>query len=200
MTVTQVRLCDIRPAAWNARTSHAVDAIAESISVNGFRDPIEVWRQTGEIVAGEGRYLAALALGMDTVPVIWHEFDSLLDAQRYHIANNRLTDRSEWKLDELKQQLEQLGTLEGTGFDAFALHPVEPANDPDEEYVGMPRGDNEDLMPARQITVSFETEDDVQEFARVTGQPLTPRTKSMWYPPKPRRRHDSEWVTGNDES
>ena len=41
---------DIHPAPWNVRTGHDVAGIAESIRVNGFRDPIEVWRKTGENV------------------------------------------------------------------------------------------------------------------------------------------------------
>jgi len=108
---------DIHPAPWNVRTGHDVAGIAESIRVNGFRDPIEVWRKTGEIVAGEGRYHAAVMLELVEVPVIFHDFDSLASAKRYAIANNRLTDKSEWDLPALNVQLAELGSLEGTGFD-----------------------------------------------------------------------------------
>lgn len=117
LAIEQVDLDAIHPAPWNVRTGHAVSAIAESIRVNGFRDPIEAWRKTGEIVAGEGRYLAARHLGLSTVPVVWHEFDSLASAKRYAIANNRLTDRSHFELEALRDQLEELGSLAGTGYD-----------------------------------------------------------------------------------
>lgn len=114
----------IHPAPWNVRTGHDVPGIAESIRVNGFRDPIEVWRKTGEIVCGEGRYHGAALLGMERVPVILHDFDSIADAKRYAIANNRLTDKSEWDLPSLEADLlalAELSNLAGTGFDELAM-------------------------------------------------------------------------------
>ena len=112
---------DIHPAPWNVRTGHDVAGIAESIRINGFRDPIEVWRKTGEIVAGEGRYHAAVMLELVEVPVIFHDFDSLASAKRYAIANNRLTDKSEWDLPALTDTLGELDSLAGTGFDEAEL-------------------------------------------------------------------------------
>jgi DNA modification methylase len=128
------------------RTDHDVDAIAESIKVNGFRDPIELWAtedgkplpEPHTIVAGEGRYLAARRLVLQDVPCIEFDFDSLASAKRYAIANNRLTDKSAFDDAALLAQLEELPTLEGTGFTLEDLEelgddsPVELAGDPDD--------------------------------------------------------------------
>ena len=130
------RIATIEPPEWNARTNHDIDGIVASIRVNGFRDPIEVWATQGGkrlpephlIVAGEGRYRAAVFLDMAEVPVVEFDFADLDGARRYAIANNRLTDKSEWDLDELVNSLSSLPDLDGTGFtptelEALAFYP-----------------------------------------------------------------------------
>ena len=125
MNVVMRSVQSIRPADWNVRTDHDLDGIAESIRVNGFRDPIEVWASTNgkpndpphEIVVGEGRYRAAVeVVGMTEVPVVGHDFADLDAAKRYSIANNRLTDKSGFDSPRLLAQLEALPELDGTGF------------------------------------------------------------------------------------
>ena len=56
-----------------------------------------------------------------------------------------------------------------------------------EEWVGMPEFKMEQKRPFSKITVRFETEEDLQEFAKLIGQKLTPKTKSIWHPHKPHR-------------
>ena len=142
--LTSRSAASIEPPEWNARTNHDIDGIVESIRVNGFRDPIEVWATQGgkrlpephTIVAGEGRYRAAVFLDMAEVPVVEFDFDDLDAARRYAIANNRLTDKSEWDLDELVNSLSSLPDLDGTGFtpeelEELAFYP-ETAQAPDE--------------------------------------------------------------------
>jgi hypothetical protein len=51
---------------------------------------------------------------------------------------------------------------------------------------GMPAFSNDHAPPYRKINVLFDSEEAVQEFAKLIGQPVTPRTKSFWFPPKPR--------------
>ena len=121
MAIEWVGTDSIAPAEWNVRTGHDVDGIAESIIENGFRDPIEVWRDTGEIVRGNGTWKAAKLLGLDMVPIIRHDFADLAAAKRYAIAHNRLGDKSEFDLPALEAQLAELDSLAGTGFSDEAL-------------------------------------------------------------------------------
>lgn len=185
MIVDTASLEEIHPAAWNVRTGHDVDGIAESIRINGFRDPIEVWRETGEIVAGEGRYHAAVKLGLSEVPVIYHDFTGLAEAKRYGIANNRLGDKSEWDLVPLQSQLAELESLAGTGFDDhfFAVRPgTGEGVDPAAEWEGMPEFKHEDKTAYKSITLHFKDQEAVDEFAELVGQEITPRTRFLWYP------------------
>jgi hypothetical protein len=47
---------------------------------------------------------------------------------------------------------------------------------------GMPEFVQEKKEPFAKIIVRFRTEEDMQEFSRIIGQPLTPNTKSIWHP------------------
>lgn len=65
-----------------------VGAISESIEVNGLYQPVLVQSSTGHIVAGNHRYLAALALGAQTIPAIFLEITDI-EAKRIMLADNR---------------------------------------------------------------------------------------------------------------
>lgn len=76
-----------------------IDAIANSISEFGFRNPILAWHNEDgvpEIVAGHGRAAAAKKLRMEQVPVIF--VDDLTDAQRrmLTLADNQTTLMTGW--------------------------------------------------------------------------------------------------------
>lgn len=50
------------------------------------------------------------------------------------------------------------------------------------EWEGMPEFVQEPQKPFAKIIVRFDTEQDLQEFAKLIGQKLTPKTKSIWHP------------------
>lgn len=61
-------------------------------------------------------------------------------------------------------------------------------NDWKSEWVGMPEFVQEKQQPHQTINIRFETEQDVAEFARLIGQNITPKTKSLWFPKKPEKK------------
>jgi len=67
-----------------------------------------------------------------------------------------------------------------------SLFDVSELNKWQEEWQGMPEFIQEDKQPIQTIVVSFETKDNVQEFANLIGQRLTYKTKSIWFPAKSR--------------
>ncbi len=107
------------PYARNARThSEAqIDQIANSMREFGWTNPILVDGANG-IIAGHGRVLAALKLGVKQVPTI--ELAHLSDAQKrdYIIADNKLALNAGW--DEALLKLE-LMDLKGLDFDIDLL-------------------------------------------------------------------------------
>jgi DNA modification methylase len=103
------------PYARNARThpDWQIAQIAASIAEFGFCNPILVGAD-GVIIAGHGRLLAALQLGLEEVPAI--ELGHLSEVQRRAlvIADNKIAENAGWDEDLLRTELAALQT---EGFD-----------------------------------------------------------------------------------
>lgn len=56
------------------------------------------------------------------------------------------------------------------------------SNDVEKEWQGMPEFVQEKQKPFSKIIIRCETEEDLKELAELLGQPLTPKTKSIWHP------------------
>lgn len=117
-------LKEISADARNPRqhSSRQITKIARSIETFGFNVPILIDRN-GQVVAGHGRLLAAQKLGWEEVPTIALEHLSEAQAKAYRIADNRLTEISEWDDRLLAEQLKELSlvdldfSLEAIGFE-----------------------------------------------------------------------------------
>jgi hypothetical protein len=115
-----------------------IDAIAESIEVNGMYRPVFVQRSTNHIIAGNHTYAACLQLGATQIPVVFLDVDDTT-AVRIMIADNRtaaLAQPDNALLVELLDELATADTLHGTGYQDHDLevlhHLAEIANDYDE--------------------------------------------------------------------
>jgi len=142
-TIKKVLTKSLVPYARNARThsESQVVQIAASIKEFGFTNPILTDGENG-IIAGHGRLLAAIKLGMAEVPVI--ELGHLTKAQKqaYIIADNKLALNAGWDGEMLAiefTELENAGfNLELTGFDSteignlFIANSFEPASADDQ--------------------------------------------------------------------
>lgn len=56
------------------------------------------------------------------------------------------------------------------------------SNDAEKEWQGMPEFVQEKQEPFSKIIIRCETEEDLKELEKLLGQPLTPKTKSIWHP------------------
>jgi DNA modification methylase len=114
------------PYARNSRKipERAIDKVAASIKEFGWRVPIVVDKD-GVIICGHTRLLAARKLGLEQVPV--HVADNLTPAQvkAYRLMDNRSHEETDWDLDLLGPELEELAgldfDLELTGFDPHEI-------------------------------------------------------------------------------
>jgi ParB-like chromosome segregation protein Spo0J len=112
MRVELRKLIDIKPYPGNPRNNdHAVTAVAESIRMFGFRQPL-VLDPEGVIVVGSTRYKAALKLGLETVPV--HVAEGLTQAQlkAYRIADNKTGELAEWDYARLVREVADLKEMD----------------------------------------------------------------------------------------
>lgn len=103
---------DLIPYARNAKIhdENNINLIAGSIKSFGFNNPILLDGENG-IIAGHGRVLASKKLGIKQIPTI--ELQGLSDAEKraYIIADNRLTEKSEWDKEILSLELQDLNEL-----------------------------------------------------------------------------------------
>ena len=114
------------PYARNSRKipQRAIDKVAASIKEFGWRQSIVVDKDD-VIICGHTRLLAAKKLGLQQVPV--HVADNLTPAQvkAYRLMDNRSHDDTEWDVDLLGPELEELGALDFdlslTGFDQHEI-------------------------------------------------------------------------------
>lgn len=109
----------LAPRKTNPRTHtpEQVAQIAASIVEFGFVNPILV-APDGGIIAGEGRYRAAVTLGMTEVPVVVLAHLSAKQRQALAIADNQIALNAGWDEQLLR---DQLAALEGDGFDLTLL-------------------------------------------------------------------------------
>lgn len=96
-TVITLPVEAIHPDPRNPRlhSKRQIQQIARSIEAFGFNVPILIDRNS-QLIAGHGRLEACRLLGWTEVPTIRLEHLSPAQAQAYMIADNRLTENSNW--------------------------------------------------------------------------------------------------------
>ena len=115
-----------------------LDQLSRVIARVGFLVPI-IADETDLIVAGVGRWAAAGLLDLNDVPVIRASFLSDEDRRAFALADNRMSELSEWDDDLLKAELEHLFEqgfdITFTGFELADLDLGVVAADEEEESV-----------------------------------------------------------------
>lgn len=120
LKIEYIKTSELKAYANNAKEHPAeqVEQIKKSIQQFGFNDPIAVWHDN-EIIEGHGRLMAALELKIEKVPII--RLDDLTDEQRraYMLVHNKLTMNSDFNLDLLQMELDDILNIDmkDYGFD-----------------------------------------------------------------------------------
>lgn len=117
---------ELQPYVNNPRHNEAaVEAVARSIEVYGFINPI-VHDANHVVIAGDTRLKAALLKGLKKVPCIAAAHLTPKQVQAYRIADNKIAEVAEWDDGALKAELE---ILQEIGFDiadtGFSQHEIE---------------------------------------------------------------------------
>jgi DNA modification methylase len=104
------------PLERNPRThsDEQIEQIAASMREFGFLWPIMVNGESREVVAGNGRYLAAVRLGLPLVPVVEERHLTPVQRRAFIIADNKIALNAGWSNELLAEELPALGSL---GFD-----------------------------------------------------------------------------------
>ena len=100
-----------------------IGAIVTSIENNGWFGTLVAQRSSRQVLAGNHRLQAAIALDMQEVPVYWVDVDDA-EAKRILLADNRVSDLATWDDTILVSLLESLANddaLLGSGYDGDDL-------------------------------------------------------------------------------
>lgn len=120
MNLLEMKISEVKPYDKNPRKNDvSVDKVANSIKEFGFKVPI-VLDKNNVIVCGHTRYKAAKKLGMKVVPCV--VADDLTDEQikAYRLADNKVGEESEWDLDLLGMELDNILDIDMEQF-GFAI-------------------------------------------------------------------------------
>ena len=107
MNIKTVNLDLVKPYWRNPRKNEsAVSAVMESIKKYGMNVPIVVDKNY-VILTGHTRYKAMRALGITEAPVVVADI-SEKKAKQFRIADNKAHEFSEWDVDTLKSEIQDL--------------------------------------------------------------------------------------------
>jgi len=116
LKIEYVDINSIKPYKNNAKLhpQEQIEQIKKSIEQFGMDDPIGIWKD--EIVEGHGRLIACKELGYTEVPII--RLDHLSDEERkaYTLAHNKLTMNSDFDLDILNNELDDILNIDMSDF------------------------------------------------------------------------------------
>lgn len=173
------------PANWRIHPKAQQDALTGVLDDVGWVQEIIVNKTTGHVVDGHMRVEVAITRG-ESVPVKYVELteaeELLILATIDPISAMAATDAA---------QLENL--LQSVNSDSAAVQAMlaklagVDANNPFDEWEGMPEFEQEDKTAFKSILVHFANIEDFQTFSDLIGQTLSDnRTQSIWYPEKKR--------------
>ena len=142
---------DITPDPLNTKNhpDQQINLIAQSM-VKRWTNPILI-DDDGVIVAGHGRRLAALKLGIKKVPVI--VLHNLTEAERiqYQIFDNKSAEMAEWNFENLQRQIDRLmelgADIECTGWSLDELNDELAEIEDEPKEVNVEKLDNAPEVP-----------------------------------------------------
>ena len=118
MQIEKIKIDNINPYVNNAKLHPAeqVEQIKKSILEFGNNDPIAI-DENNTIIEGHGRYLALKELGYEEVEVI--KLSHLTEEQKkaYILVHNKLTMNTDFDIDILNEELEQIENIDMSEFD-----------------------------------------------------------------------------------
>lgn len=116
MQIIEKNIKELIPYEKNPRKNDkSVDKVAQSIDQFGFRVPVVIDKDN-VIVCGHTRYKAAKKLKLASIPCV--VADDLTDEQikAYRLADNKVSEDSEWDMDLLHGELADIIDIDMTDF------------------------------------------------------------------------------------
>lgn len=165
---------ELIPYVNNPRNNkNAVDAVASSIKNFGFKVPIVIDKDN-EIVTGHTRLLAAKKLDMDKVPVIIADDLSEAKVKAFRLADNKVSELSEWDWSLLESEFEELKEMDldfdmdEFGFIDNDVIDMSYINELDENGLSMTKGENDHFSMS--FVFPIEKEEAINKYIEEVGK------------------------------
>jgi len=191
---TLLDITKLKPNPRNVKehTDAQIHDIMQLMKMAKFKDPIVIDKKN-VIWAGHGRLLAAKKLGLKKVPVIYLEGLNEDQKNLFLLMDNKVNE-SPWIAENVKFVFDNINPMEFSKFemtfdDYFQL---DPGGDED-DWKGMPEFLQESEESYQRIIMNFIKKEDVSKFAALIKQSISPRTRSMWYPPQKLKKKKDQW-------
>lgn len=118
----------------NSHSAEQIDRLAKIIQYQGFRNPLIVSNQSGLLVAGHGRLMAARKLGLTELPVMYQDFKDSDAEYAAMVSDNSIASWAELDLAGINSDIGDLGPdfdIELLGVEGFTLDPHGDFKEPD---------------------------------------------------------------------
>lgn len=214
----RTRISDYRPdlSNANAHNERGMRMLEDSIADSGLGRSIVVDRN-GIIIAGNATQERAVDQGFEDAIEVETEGNELVVVRRKDLdllddpdfkakllalRDNRVSEINlTWKAEQLEADRLAGVPLEKV-WQPYELYQLglqaDGEFDPYEHWQGMPEFESQDLTAKYSVMVCFETIENMQTFAQFVNQPLTEKTKTIWFPKRERETlNDRAWA---DES
>ena len=167
-SIVMLPVSEVRPYEKNPRkNAEAVKYVRASIEKFGFKQPIVI-DSNRVIISGHTRLEAAKSLGMAEVPCIVADDLTEAQAKALRLADNKVAEFSEWKMNLLGEELGELAEISDIDMGDFGFDDNLEMDD-EEENGTEEKGVN--LSETFQIIVECENEIEQQEiFEKLSGE------------------------------
>ena len=187
----EIKMVDIdklKPCPWNSRKhpDKQINILIKSLKAYGMDLPVSATKDN-MIITGHGIIKAAKKTGITKVPVVYSKLTGkealarmLMDNKSAALGEDDYSKTADLLIDLDDGQFD----LELTGFGIEEIQGIMEWTpvDKEKEWQGMPEFNQKDLSAWKSITVHFKNLDDLDEFAKLIKQPLTEKTRAIWYP------------------
>ena len=188
-----VNLSKLKPSEYqrNKHPQEQIERLAMIMKEEGVHHAIHVSRRSGNVCFGHGRWDAALLNGWTEFPVTYNDFDS--DDHEYRVvqSDNALGKWSDLDFAAINADIAsgKVGPFNVAllGIDGFVVDMGEKdtVGGSKEEWDGMPEFDQKDKTAHQTVQLHLFSQEAVNEFAKLIGQPITDKTRTIWYPAQP---------------
>jgi hypothetical protein len=194
--IKQTKISELIPDDLNANkgTEYGQHLIEKSFRELGAGRSV-LLDKNNRIIAGNKSIETAAAIGMDNVIIVETTGEQIVAVKRMDVDLDSKQGRSLALADNATSKANLAWDEEAVQTIAsnWDIMPEDwgvkanfGENIAEEEWEGMPEYEGEDKSGVKQIIVHFKTMEEYNHFAKLIGQKLSKKTKSIWFPEEER--------------